>query len=64
MRPGISGSATFTPPPGDVYWIILGVGGAGRENPHGFDSSGAARDVSSDGRCGAEIQINASSRPI
>jgi hypothetical protein len=61
---GTSGSASFTPPAGDAFWIIVGVDAADRESSHGFDSTGAPRDASSAGLCGVEIQVNASSCPI
>jgi hypothetical protein len=60
---GTSGSATFTPPPGDVFWILVGVDAEGRESSHGFEANAAPRDVSADGMCGVEIQVNASACP-
>jgi hypothetical protein len=40
---GTSGTATITPPPGDLYLLLGSVNAAGVESSHGLDGSGSHR---------------------
>ena len=59
---GTTGTATFTPPAGDVFFVIVSQEG-GIEGVHGFRSDGTARPASSGGDCGANTQIRSDRCP-
>jgi len=59
---GQTGSATFTPPPGDLFFIVASQEGT-LEGVHGFDGEGWARPASAAGTCGVSGQIRGANCP-
>jgi hypothetical protein len=59
---GITGAATFTPPAGDIFFVVVAQDGS-LEGTHGFDSEGKPRPASSGGDCGASFQIRSDRCP-
>ena len=49
---GTSGAATFTPPAGNVFWVIASENADGVEGSHGVDSNGDPRPSNAIGLCG------------
>lgn len=60
---GALGQATFTPPPGDVFFLIAAEDAARIEGGHGYDSRGRARRASAGGQCGVLGQIRSARCP-
>jgi hypothetical protein len=60
---GTSGSATFTPPPGEVFFFIASESRTGVEGNHGFQSDGSPRPSSGVGFCGTVEQATDASCP-
>lgn len=60
---GNTGSATFTPPEGDLFWVIASEDALGIEGVHGFDSTGKARPASAGGQCGVAAQLRSALCP-
>jgi len=59
---GTTGSASFTPPAGDLFFLVVARNGA-IEGAHGFDGTGKARPAFGAGQCGASIQIRSDRCP-
>ena len=59
---GTTGTASFTPPEGDLFFVVVSQSG-GIEGTHGFDSTGLARPASAGGACGANAQIRSDRCP-
>jgi hypothetical protein len=57
-----TGTDTFTPPPGDLYFIVVGQE-SHLEGVHGFDGEGKARPASAGGACGAQWQLRTANCP-
>jgi hypothetical protein len=60
---GTTGQATFTPPAGDLFWVVAGVDGEAREGTHGSDSAGRARWAGAGGLCGVTTQLRSANCP-
>ena len=60
---GASGHATFTPPEGSLFFVIVSADASGVEGVHGYDSRGHARHASAQERCGIVGQIRSSRCP-
>ena len=60
---GVSGHASFTPPPGNLFFIMASVEASGVEGGHGYDSAGRARRASGRGMCGVVGQIRSAACP-
>ena len=60
---GNGGSATFTPPAGDLFWVVVASDANGVEGSHGVDSDQLQRDAAADGLCGFAVQIRAAGCP-
>jgi hypothetical protein len=60
---GTTGQATFTPPSGDLFFMIASEDGTGIEGVHGYDSQGRARPASAGGMCGVTNQIRSARCP-
>ena len=60
---GAAGQATFTPPAGDVFFLMASAAATGVEGGHGYDSSGRARHASAGGQCGVVGQIRSARCP-
>ena len=54
---GATGSATFTPGAGSIFFVIASDETAGVESGHGFDSGGGLRPASGVGLCGIVVQL-------
>ena len=59
---GITGTATFTPPAGDIFFVVVAQNGS-LEGTHGFDSEGKARPAFAGGDCGASFQVRSDRCP-
>ena len=59
---GTTGSASFTPPAGDIFFLVVARSGA-IEGAHGFDGTGKARPAFGAGQCGASVQIRSDRCP-
>ena len=57
---GVTGQATFTPPEGDVFFLIASEDVDGVEGGHGYDSTDRPRYAAAGGLCGVIGQIRSS----
>lgn len=57
---GVTGQATFTPPEGDVFFLIASEDTENVEGGHGYDSGARPRHASAGGLCGVIGQIRSS----
>lgn len=60
---GILGQTTFTPPPGNIFFLIAAEDATSVEGGHGYNSRGRARRASAGGRCGVLGQIRSARCP-